>query len=143
MKIIEPADGKKATGFTEGTVYKVTVSVSSQYDRHFVMLEDAVPAGFEVIKTGFETESSYYAQVLASIRSQQAKKNGWRTFDHQEYYNDRVISFATNMSKGEHLFTYLVRANYKGKYSMFPAKAFLMYSPEVYGSSNSSEIEIK
>ena len=143
LKIIEPVDGKKSSDFTEGTVYKVTVSVSSQYDRHFVMLEDAVPAGFEVIKTGFETESSYYAQVLASIRNQQAKKNGWKTFDHQEYYNDRVISFATNMSKGEHLFTYLVRANYKGKYSMFPAKAFLMYSPEVYGSSNSSEIEIK
>lgn len=143
LKIIEPVNGKKASDFTEGNVYKVTVSVSSQYDRNFVMLEDAVPAGFEVIKTGFETESSYYAQVLSSIRSQQAKKNGWRTFDHQEYYNDRVISFATNMSKGEHLFTYLVRANYKGKYSMFPAKAFLMYSPEVYGSSNSSEIEIK
>ena len=123
---------------------KNIIKYNNQYKYYIgVVKGNAYGHGFEVIKTGFETESSYYAQVLASIRNQQAKKNGWKTFDHQEYYNDRVISFATNMSKGEHLFTYLVRANYKGKYSMFPAKAFLMYSPEVYGSSNSSEIEIK
>lgn len=143
MKIMEPIEGKFNGEFKEGEIYKVTVSVSTTRDRDFAVLCDSVPAGFEVVNTSFKTESVKMAAALESAREANAKRNGWSSFNHYEYYGDRVQAFSDKMSSGEHLMTYFVRARYKGKFNMFPAKAFMMYNPEIYGCSNSSEIEIK
>lgn len=143
MKIIESADSSRIDGFAEGGIYKVTISVSTPSDRDFVVVSDSVPAGFRVINTAFRTESAYLAAVLESIEASNRQKNGWSSFNHIEYGSDSVSMFADRMSKGEHLFTYFIKAVYKGRYSMYPAKAELMYSPEVAGASNSAEIEIK
>lgn len=144
MKSIEPLKRQKtfSESFKEGEIYKVTISVNAMHNRNNVVLTDSVPAGFEIIDVSLETESEFYRHMLNSIRMTQLK-SGYGAFDHRQYYSDRAVAFASKLTKGEHLFTYLIKASYKGKYTMYPAKASMMYSPDVFGNTNSSEIEIK
>ena len=46
VKTIEPLKGKLTEGFPAGSMMKVTITVSSNQDRHFVVVDDPVPAGF-------------------------------------------------------------------------------------------------
>jgi uncharacterized protein YfaS (alpha-2-macroglobulin family) len=46
------------------------------------------------------------------------------------------------MNKGEYEFSYILRAQIPGEYSINPAKGMLMYYPEVYGSTENMKLNI-
>lgn len=120
-----------------GKTYKVKLSLVSPTDRYFVMMEDAVPAGVEVVQTTFATESQALARVL---------KNGGRhggTFDHTETYDDRMLLFSDFLSAGEHHFEYLVRARLPGTYQLPATRAEEMYHPEIFGTGPSRKIVVR
>ncbi|MDT4944908.1 MAG: alpha-2-macroglobulin, partial [Pseudonocardiales bacterium] len=64
-------------------------------------------------------------------------------FDHVERHDDRVQLFATRLSEGRHVFTYVVRATTAGSFRTAPAQAEEMYEPEVFGRTATAMIEIK
>lgn len=129
-----PADGKRPQEFKAGETYKVSLTVVSPHDRRFVVVNDAVPAGFEVVQTTFETESDSVRSML---------KNSWWDFSHIENYDDRVLLFADWFGAGEHSYEYLVRAMHKGTYQMPGTKAEDMYHPEVFGTTAPRTVVIR
>ncbi|MBS2034202.1 Ig-like domain-containing protein [bacterium] len=122
-----------------GQTYMVTITVVSPRDRRFVMVNDPLPAGCEVVQTQFETESEEMKRILASAQN----KSGNSTFVHFEKYPDRVALFADGLQAGEHTFQYLVRANQPGKFQMPATKAEEIYHPEIFGTTIGRVVEIQ
>lgn len=122
-----------------GETYMVTLTVVSPQDRRFVVVNDPVPAGCEVVQTQFETESAEMQRILSMAQSK--LRNA--TFVHFEKYPDHVALFADGLQAGEHTFQYLVRANQPGKFTMPATKAEEIYHPEVFGTTMSRVVDIK
>ena len=127
--ISDTKTGKKLSEFKAGDSYLVTLSVVTPVERHFVVLADPVPAGFEVVQTNFDTESNEMFEILKKAN----QKTPGYTFGHFEKYSDRVLLFADGLGAGEHTFRYLIRANQPGTFLMPSSKGEEMYHPEVFG----------
>jgi alpha-2-macroglobulin len=138
-KISNVAGDRFPADLKAGETYMVTLTVVSPRDRRFVVINDPVPAGCEVVQTQFETESAEMARILAAS---QAKLEA-ATFTHFERYSDRVALFADGLQAGEHTFQYLIRANQPGKFSLPPTKAEEIYHPEIFGTTAGRVVEIK
>jgi uncharacterized protein YfaS (alpha-2-macroglobulin family) len=64
-------------------------------------------------------------------------------FDHTERHDDRVQLFATRLSEGTHVYSYVARATTSGTFRTAPARAEEMYTPEIFGRTASTVIEVK
>lgn len=164
FKVIEPLiEGSTGSELTAGAIYKVTLSVITPQERNFVVVDDPLPAGLEVINTSFDTESK---QVLTMMTGETQGYSdyddyyyedeyyddyyyddyyyySWGTFDHWEIYDDKVLLFADALYAGEHTFSYLVRAMTYGIFTMPPTKAEEMYTPEVFGYNRQRTMKVK
>ncbi len=114
----------------EGTLVRVHLRVATHQTRHYVAIEDPLPAGLEPVDTTLKTSGS-------SPRSRRASKRGrWASvFDRTERRDDRVRLFADRLPIGVHHFSYLARATTAGTFAQPPAHAEEMYTPEVSGRS--------
>lgn len=141
FKSIEPIEGSKTKDFKAGTVYKVTLSIVTPMERHFVVVNDPLPGGFELVRESFDTENKDLLRKLSEIRNNE-RTDWWGSFDHWENYDDKVLLFADMLNPGEHSFTYFVRAIHYGTFDMPYTKAELMYEPEVFGYSKKETINV-
>ncbi|HTY07891.1 MAG TPA: MG2 domain-containing protein, partial [Candidatus Edwardsbacteria bacterium] len=57
-KITTISGDSAVTQFQAGQVYKVTLTVTSTQDRHYVVVDDPLPAGCEAVNESFATESN-------------------------------------------------------------------------------------
>ncbi len=141
-KTMEPLGataGFSARTFPPGTLVRVTLRVITPQQRNFVVVEDPVPAGFQIINTSLQTESS----ELADVVSRQEGTQWWGSFNHRELHDDRVLLFADQLAAGVHTFTYLARAITPGTFEMPAAHVAMMYEPEVFGRTGSATVEVK
>lgn len=110
---------------------------SKDRDNQYFMLEDPLPSGVEVNKDDWaftiEGENDYAGYPYYYWRWWYADK---------EVRDNRVTFFATYMNKGEYEFSYIMRAQIPGEYSVNPTKGMLMYYPEVYGSTGITKLKI-
>ena len=89
--------------------------------------------------------TSAWKPCVSGSRSQ----NGWRSyagvgyFDHIERHDDRVEMFATSLSEGTHTISYVVRATTSGTFRTAPTRVEEMYSPEIFGRTASTQIEVR
>jgi uncharacterized protein YfaS (alpha-2-macroglobulin family) len=78
-------------------------------------------------------------------RSQDSWRRNWGVgyFDHVERHDDRLQLFATSLSEGSHTFSYVVRATTSGTFRTAPTRVEEMYSPEIFGRTASTQIEVR
>ncbi len=141
-KSIKPVSGRGA-GYVRGQNYLVTIKVHTAQERLFVVVDDPLPAGFEVVNTSFATESQANAQALELARDKTDIWQWWGEFDHEEIYDDRYVLFATSLSRGTHVQTYMVKALTPGRFFMPASKAEEMYMPEVFGNTGQMWVEVR
>jgi uncharacterized protein YfaS (alpha-2-macroglobulin family) len=141
-KEILTLDDREIRTFTRGEVYKVIVHIVVPETRLFAVVDDPLPAGFVPVQTFFATESR---DVREQYWEDQWQERGhwWGSFDHEEYYDDKILLFAQHLFPGEHTKVYYVRAATKGKFLAPSAKAEEMYSPEVFGSTTQNFVTIE
>jgi uncharacterized protein YfaS (alpha-2-macroglobulin family) len=139
VKVIEALDSTKSNAYNPGSILKVTITVSSSQYRHFVVVDDPVPAGFEVVNTSFGTTASNLNNEEGGRDSDSYEY----AYNHVEKYDDRVLLFADSFSPGPHSYTYLVQVTRTGYYQMPATRAEGMYEPEVFGQTASKVVEIK
>ena len=141
-KTIRPAEGR-GTGYERGRTYLVTVSVQTSQERLYVVVDDPVPAGFEIVNTSFATESREQRQALGAARREDKRPGWWGSFDHEDIRDDRYLLFATSLRRGTHTRTYMIKALTPGRFLMPPVRAEEMYTPEVFGYSDQQWIEVR
>jgi len=136
--------GANATSFKAGDLINITLKIRNTKERRYVAITDPIPAGTEPVDSWFATT----AAALAESQQQSDGGSSWAWwdrggFDHIERHDDRVDLFATRLSEGEHVYTYLVRATTAGTFIAAPTHAEEMYEPEVFGRTGTSVIEVR
>lgn len=140
-KEILTLDGKEVRRYERGKVYKVVLHIVVPETRIFAVVNDPLPAGFEPVQTFFATESRAVDEAYWEAESQEMG-HWWGSFDHKEFYDDRVLLFAQELFPGEHTQVYFVRAGTSGEFLSPAAKAEEMYSPEVFGATTQGFITV-
>ncbi len=134
---VTPMDGGGV--FRAGARAIVTITVRSPQDRTFVVVNDPLPAGFEIVNTEFAVESSEDAKAL----EKKARGGGeWGGFQRAERYDDRMLIFADYLTGGEHKYSYIVQATVPGTFYGPSALAEGMYEPEVFGRTAGYSVEV-
>ncbi len=121
----------------------VKVTVASNTDYEYFMLEDPLPAGVEVIKD----ESGYNIIGESAYRGPREQEyegggDGGYWYAAKEIRDEKVAFFATRLPAGRHDFMYLLRAQIPGNYHVMPPIANLMYYPEYQGNGNEARVRI-
>jgi alpha-2-macroglobulin len=122
-----------------GAISKITLTISTNQARNFIVVDDPVPAGLEIINTSFQTSGS-------NLSNQEQNPDEWWTwnpFRHREMYDDRALFFADYLPAGSYTLTYLVRATSYGTFQAPATRAEGMYEPEVFGQTSSKLIRVQ
>ena len=124
----EPLDKIKA-----GARVRVTVTVVATTRRYHVAVSDPLPAGLE----------PEFAQTSNIIYPPGGWWRGWWSgWEHTNLRDDRGEAFTSLLWEGVHTFTYTTRATTPGTFVVPPAKAEEMYSPETFGRSAGTKVQI-
>lgn len=99
-------------------------------DRHYVMIEDFLPAGLEGIDFNLKTSE----QNLQVDECDYFCPNNWY-FNHSEVRDDRMMYFADYLPRGVYEIDYYLRSTSVGEFADLPALAQETYFPEVFGRS--------
>ncbi|HEY8257339.1 MAG TPA: hypothetical protein VIG08_06755, partial [Gemmatimonadales bacterium] len=143
-------DGKPITSVAEGELVRVRLRLTAPDDRHFVVLDDPLPAGLEAVDLSLLTVGGIPGPGAADSSSRESGGDDdrprwvygswdggwWSPFDYKEMRDDRVVYVATRIWKGSYTATYLARATTPGTFAKPPAHGEEMYNPAVYGESD-------
>ena len=114
QEYLVPQPVEKNSRVATGDELLVRVRFTAQEDFGFMVLEDYLPSGFEVIK-----ESAY---------------NGEQPCSHVERRDNRMVFFFTGIKKGlEYEVAYIIRAELPGSFIMRPARIGCMYEESIQG----------
>ncbi len=122
-----------------GAISKVTLTISTNQARNFIVVDDPVPAGLEIVNTSFQTTGS-------NLGGQEQNREDWWTwnpFRHRELYDDKALFFADYLPAGSYTLTYLVRATSYGIFQAPATRAEGMYEPEVFGQTSSKLLRVQ
>ncbi|HXE58854.1 MAG TPA: MG2 domain-containing protein [Gemmatimonadales bacterium] len=152
--------GRPVVSAPEGELVRVRLRITVPADRHFVVLDDPLPAGLEAVDLSLRTAGGVpgpgtgLPNADEPAEGERAAEDGgaeddglrwrygtwdagwWSPFDHREMRDDRVVYFATVLWKGTYTATYLARATTPGVFVRPPAHAEEMYNPAVHGRSD-------
>jgi uncharacterized protein YfaS (alpha-2-macroglobulin family) len=141
------------TGAKLGDTVRVKLTVMVPADRHYVTIEDLLPAGLEPIDTRLQTiDPALKAQLEEERRkAAEARQGGyvapwfhwyWDPWQFTETRDDRTVLIATDLPKGVYEYTYYARATTPGDFFVAPAHAEEAYFPETFGRSDSSRFTV-
>ncbi len=139
---------RPGTAYQAGDLVRVRLTFRVPKERRFVAVTDPLPAGFEAVESWFNTTTDKLAESSEQYgnRTMGSQWAPWWTlggFDHAERHDDRVQLFATRLTEGTHVYSYVVRATTAGTFRTAPTHAEEMYTPEIFGRTASTTIEVK
>ncbi|MEO5930232.1 MAG: alpha-2-macroglobulin family protein, partial [Candidatus Kapaibacterium sp.] len=131
----QPYTGSVKSGDEIFVKVKITPDAASEY----FMLEDPLPAGCEVV-----TNTDGYTIVDEGMYGgfNGGGKRGYMPYIWRWWYADRdvrdekVAFFAPSLGAQTYEFSYVMRAQIPGTYSIMPSVGMLMYYPDVRGNSD-------
>ena len=124
-----------------GAYVRVSLQVVVQDRRFYVVVDDALPAGLELVNSAYKT----------SARTPDARdpdEEGWGgypswRFNHRELRDERSLHFADELTPGTYQLNVLARATVRGTFVVPPTRAEEMYHPEVFGRAADDRVTIK
>ena len=154
-----PATGTPVVSVEEGALVRVRLRVKASEERHFVVLDDPLPAGLEAVDLGLLTAATVAGpgatfQDTTTSEADSATDarhwwygswdgGWWSPWDHKEIRDDRVVFVATMLWPGTYTATYLARATTPGAFVRPPAYAEEMYNPAVSGQSDGGVFTVR
>src|SRR5688572_11327826 len=121
-------DLKEGDTVSSGDIVEVTLSMDASGLHEYMMIEDPIPAGFEIQKE----EERFYG-------GWHGRWTGW--YSRIEARDEKVCIAATSMN-GHQTVSYLLRAETPGSYRILPVRAWNMYVPEIAGSSGGFKLKV-
>ena len=106
-----------------GDLIAVKLRITGQKARH-LMLEDPIPAGAEQIESAGNIDFNY-------------NSTGWSDWYSSREFRDRRTVFFMDEFQGEMYLQYVIRVQVPGDFYVAPARAELMYRPEVNANAPS------
>jgi len=106
----------------QGDEITVRITINTDRPRTYIMVEDPLPSGFEVVDTPCDSYSWDF----------------W--YGRKEIRDEKLAIFSSYLKEGENEIVYSIRAERPGEYKVMPTRVWGMYAPDIYGSSESYEI---
>jgi uncharacterized protein YfaS (alpha-2-macroglobulin family) len=119
------------------------------HDSHYVMVEDFIPAGMEILNRSLKTSQQGIEETNASTQVQFDDRNpfadgwGWWLFHEPQIRDDGILFSADYLPAGTYVLTYTLIPLQAGEYRVLPAHAWESFFPEVQGTSAGTLFEIK
>ena len=131
----EVEDCAPITEIAVGQQVRVELTIITENDRTFVMVEDYLPAGAEGIDPNLNTTSD---QLRGGIVNEDYRYGywGWWYFNQIQFRDDRVVFFSNYLPAGTYQYTYFMQATIPGEFQVRPTLAREDYFPEVFGRSD-------
>lgn len=120
-KKISTVEKKSMFKWSRGDIYKVTLTIKSDSDMTWVVVNDPIPTG-------------------ASILSGSSTGDAWTAFEERSFEGYRV--YYEYAPQGEWKIEYTVRLNQDGVFEMPATRVEAMYSPDMYGETPNETIKI-
>jgi len=125
----------------------VQLTVVLPHDMHYVMVEDYIPAGMEImnrnLKTTQQANETTEVQVQFDDKDPFANGWGWWLFHEPQIRDDSILFTADYLPAGTYVLTYTLVPLQEGEYRVLPAHAWESFFPEVQGTSAGAVFEIK
>jgi uncharacterized protein YfaS (alpha-2-macroglobulin family) len=123
------------------------LTVVLPHDMHYVMVEDYIPAGMEImnrnLKTTQQANETTDVQVQFDDKDPFANGWGWWLFHEPQIRDDSILFTADYLPAGTYVLTYTLVPLQEGEYRVLPAHAWESFFPEVQGTSAGAIFEIK
>lgn len=145
------SDGAIVTEVADGELVRVHLRLSADGAREFVVMEDLLPAGVEVVDPHHRGTGLAQAMMLEERRAARPEFESdeligydwyggfgwwrWNVWDHVERRDDRVVIYSRGLPSGVHEYRYLVRATTAGRFVRPQATAREYFNPGLGGSS--------
>ena len=141
-----------------GKTYKVTITLSSSYDRDFIALRVPVPSGAEILDATFVTSPDMAEGTASGTGAYSDDYDGeaedlfyggpitsavTHYMSNQVIYNNEIQFFWDSFAKGKTTAEFKFRAVRRGVFPVPPANAECMYEPEVFGRTNGALYTIR
>lgn len=131
-------------GIVGGTI-QVRLNLTVPEDAYYLVIEDPIPAGSEIVDQALLTTRIDLEGPLVELYDPADPYRGgwgWWLFNTPQIYNDRMVWSADYLPAGSYQLTYLISLTQAGEYQVIPARASLLYFPEIQGLSSGELLEI-
>ena len=102
----------------------VKLSLQADHDYEYMIVEDPLPSGFEVVTDPVD----------------QYEWNYW--YCRREVRDEKVAFFSTWLWKGKREIYYMIRAEVPASLQVSPAQSWAMYLPEIRGNTTGSFLTV-
>jgi len=157
---VQAATGRPTERLDRGEPLLVHLAVVVPWDAEYLILEDHLPAGVEALNIRLLTTSRLQARSPAKTGSASAQDAWGRRaagreptgpdaardllpVSYRDLRDDRLILYTDDVPAGVYHIYYPVAATTPGVYTVPGARAELMYSPEIFGSSGAARVEVR
>ena len=135
-----PEEGcESVQGAQAGDLVTVRLTLVVPETAYYVMVEDYVPAGAEILDTSLETSQQ---GAVGEDEASQIFSEGWWYFQNPQVYDDHISWAVDALPPGTYELTYSLVIVNPGEYRVLPARAWQLYFPEVQGNSAGAVFEI-
>jgi len=136
----EDMNGRSLEGKTIplGTMVRVRLRVNTNSTRHYVAIDDKLPAGLEPMNSNLATTETLQMGELTS-----EMQKGLSVLSYQEIRDSRVAFFADEMLRGTYEFVYIAKATTPGRFLRPFGRAETMYDPDIFGRTTMDYVEIR
>ena len=123
------------------------LTLTLPHDSYYVMVEDHIPAGMEVLNRNLKTSQlgvdSTEVQVQFEDEDPFANGWGWWLFNEPQIHDEGILFTADYLPAGTYVLTYTLIPVQAGEFRVLPAHAWQAFFPEVQGTSAGTVFEIK
>ena len=137
-------EGKPITEAKVGDVITVALEITAANDLYYVVINDPIPAGTEVIDRSLQT-SAQIGQRPELIPTDKPYRFmwGWWYFSDTQLRTEKVVLSASYLPRGSYRYVYQVQATSAGTYRVIPLNGNEFYFPEVFGRGAGSLFTVK
>ena len=128
--LCEPIDRIQA-----GQQVRVVVTIQTENDLLYPIIEDPIPAGGEAVDPNLDTTPSAGGEVPTPVDNRYGYW-GWWYFNRVEYRDDKVVFLADFLPAGTYQYTYFLDTIIPGAFQVMPTFARQTYFPEVNGRAD-------
>jgi uncharacterized protein YfaS (alpha-2-macroglobulin family) len=136
-----PVDSAQA-----GNLLTVRLTIIVPTDVYHFVVEDYIPAGTEILNTNLKTSQLGVTGESGSVydpHNPYSRGWGWWLFNDALIYDDHISWTASYLPAGTYELIYTLTAFQPGEYHLLPARAWMLYFPEVQGNSAGGLMEIR
>ncbi len=108
-----------------GDVVRIKLEIDAQTDMTWVVVDDPVPAGAQILGGGLGGDSA----LLASGENNTGR--AWPVYEERRFASYQA--FYRYVPKGKFTLEYTIRLNTKGDFNLPPTRVEAMYAPEMFG----------